>query len=109
MPLTKQGKLSACAIETNCVLVEWGFENVEEEYNKLIKLASNLPRTTILEKTNNYWHGVCRSLIFRFPDDLEILKLSGDRIIQVRSASRIGIGDLGVNKNRVQNLYRKLK
>ena len=109
MPLAKEGKLSACSIETNCVLVEWEFKNVEQAYSKLIKLASNLPRTTILEQTNNYWHGVCRSLIFRFPDDLELLKLSAERIIQVRSASRIGLGDLGVNKNRVQSLYRQLK
>ncbi len=109
MPLANEGNLSACTIETNCVFVEWEFENVEQEYNKLIQLASSLPRTTILEQTNNYWHGVCRSLIFRFPDDLEILKVSGKRIIQVRSASRIGLGDLGVNKNRVQSLYRQLK
>jgi len=108
MTLTKEGTLSTCFIDTNCVLVEWEFENVNVTYDKLIGLASQLPRTIILEQSKYYWHGLCRSLIFRFPDDLEILKLPQKGIIQVRSASRIGIGDLGVNKNRVNNLYKNL-
>ena len=108
MPLTNEGQLSACLIETNCVLVEWDFKNVNQTYERLVTIASKLPRTELLEKTDNYWHGVCRSLIFRFPDDLEILKLPRLGIIQVRSASRFGIGDLGVNKNRINTLYTKL-
>ena len=108
MPLTNEGKLSACLIETNCVLAEWDFKNVDQTYERLIMIAAKLPRTNLLEQTDNYWHGVCRSLIFRFPDDLEILKLPRLGIIQVRSASRIGLGDLGVNNNRINMLYKKL-
>ncbi len=108
MPLPSDGKLSECLIETNCVLVEWGFEDIDDTYQKLIEIASLLPRTKVLEQTENYWHGLCRSMIFRFPDDLEILKLPDQKIIQVRSASRFGLGDLGVNRNRVSALYRRL-
>ena len=108
MSLTKEGKLSACLISTNCVLVEWEFEKVNQTFEKLIGIASQLPRTIVLEASDNYWHGLCRSLIFRFPDDLEILKLPREGIIQVRSASRFGIGDLGVNRSRVNNLYSRL-
>lgn len=108
MPLTNEGKLSTCLIESNCVLVEWDFRNVEETYERLILIASSLPRTQIVEKKDNYWHGVCRSLVFRFPDDLEIVKLPRLGIIQVRSASRFGLGDLGVNRNRVNMIYNKL-
>ena len=62
----------------------------------------------LLEKNENYWHGVVRSLIFRFPDDLEILRVDSRNLIQVRSASRIGLSDLGVNQKRVDNLYMQL-
>ena len=108
MPINTQGRLSKCQISSNCVLVEWKFDQINLYYEKLIAIASELPRTTLLEKNNNYWHGLCRSLIFRFPDDLEILKLQNERIIQVRSASRLGLGDLGVNRMRVESLYKTL-
>ncbi len=108
MPITKEGTLSACTMPSNCVLVEWEFGNVNQAYDKLIKISSSLPRTEVLEQTNNYWHGLCRSLIFRFPDDLEILKIPRKGVIQVRSSSRIGASDLGVNQNRVNKLYKEL-
>ena len=108
MPLTKEGNLSGCVSSSNCFLVEWEFGNVNQAYDKLIKIASQQPRTQVLEETNNYWHGVCRSLLFRFPDDLEILKKPRPGIIQVRSASRFGVSDLGVNERRVRALYKKL-
>ena len=109
MATESTGKLSECFIKSNCILVEWNFDDINGSYQKLIKIASSLPRTLVLEQDDNYWHGVCRSLIFRFPDDLEILKIPGEKIIQVRSASRFGLGDLGVNRNRVENLYKLLR
>ena len=108
MPLTKEGRLSSCLIDSNCVLVEWQLPNLDQKFEKLIKISTQIPRTTVLEKTNHYWHGVCKSLLFRFPDDLEILKLPRKGVIQIRSASRIGLGDLGVNRNRVESLYKIL-
>ena len=108
MVLTKDGVLSSCVIPTNCVLIEWKFANVKKSYDKLIRIAESLPRVKVVERTENYWHGIVRSLIFRFPDDLEILKIPNKGIIQVRSASRLGLGDLGVNRNRIKNLYSQL-
>lgn len=108
MPLTKEGTLTACLIDSNCILVEWEFDNVNMAYENLKKIVSDLPRTVCLEDEKNYWHGLCRSLIFRFPDDLEILKLPEKRIIQVKSASRYGLGDLGVNRARVNKIYKQL-
>ena len=108
MPLLKNGKLSNCLIDTNCVLVEWKFSESQKPFQKAVKLAENIPRTKVIETTDNYWHGVCRSLIFRFPDDLEILKVAQQGIIQVKSSSQMGILDLGVNQNRINFIYRKL-
>ena len=81
----------------------------------LSKLAENLPRTKVIKKENDYWKGVCKSLVFRFPDDLEILKIKNNYgikcskgTIQIRSASRFGQSDLGVNKRRIATLVSKL-
>ncbi len=109
MSLTKEGTLYPCTMHTNCVLVSWEFNNCNQAFEDIINIATSLPRTEVLERTNNYWHGVCRSLIFRFPDDLEILNLANSGIIQLRSASRYGASDLGVNSNRIKTIYSKIK
>ena len=109
MPITQSGELSECLISSNCVLVEWSFPQLNSAYDQLIDVASSLPRVSIIEKKKDYWHGVVRSLIFRFPDDLEILRIPSKNVIQVRSASRFGLGDLGVNQQRINQLYSRLK
>ena len=108
MAFTVEGRLSECAVDTNCVLVEWEVNEVKQSYENLLGIASQLPRTKVIEQTNNYWHAIVRSLIFRFPDDLEILQIPNQKVIQVRSASRIGVSDLGVNKKRVDSLFSSL-
>ena len=108
MAFSGEGRLSECAVDTNCVLVEWEVSEVKKSYEDLLGIASQLPRTKVLEQTNNYWHAVVRSLVFRFPDDLEILQIPNEKVIQVRSASRVGVSDLGVNKKRVDSLYNQL-
>lgn len=64
--------------------------------------ALNLPRTTVKEEADGYVHLVCTTAILRFKDDLE-LEAEGD-VVHVRSASRVGYGDLGVNRKRVESL-----
>ena len=115
MVLSKQG-LAPITNPLNSVLIEKKLNNVDQKFVQLVYLAEGLPRTEVLESSKNYWRGICRSLIFRFPDDLEILKLEGrnylDRskgIIQIRSAARLGQSDLGVNLRRVEYLFNKLE
>jgi len=99
----------------NSVLIEKKLINVDQKFVQLVSLAESLPRIEVIESGSNYWKGVCRSLIFRFPDDLEILKLNvrsyvdkSKGIIQIRSAARIGQSDLGVNSRRVEYLFNQL-
>jgi uncharacterized protein (DUF1499 family) len=67
-----------------------------------------MPRTAIVEEGHGYLHAECTSRIFRFVDDLELLRNeAGDRV-DVRSASRVGYGDMGVNRERVEKLRRAL-
>ena len=100
----------------NSYLTEKEYDNALSKFNRLTKIANCLPRTKVLKKENHYWKGVCRSLIFRFPDDLEILLIQNNKniknspgIIQLRSSSRIGQSDLGVNKKRVEDLLSELE
>ncbi len=100
--------LKACISPLNCVFVQKEFKNADKAFEQLKKIAQSIPRTTVLEDSNNFWKGVCRSLIFRFPDDLEILKVNKG-IIQIKSASRVGASDLGVNRGRINYLLKQLE
>ena len=99
--------LSPCFNPLNCVFFQKEFEDVDKTFKQLVTIAEKIPRTNVLERKENYWKGVCRSLIFRFPDELEILKTG--KKIQIKSASRYGGGDLGVNGTRVGRLLTALE
>lgn len=62
------------------------------------------PRITIIENTGSYLHAEARSLVFGFVDDVEFLLDSAHDVIQVRSASRVGYGDFGVNRRRMERI-----
>ena len=106
MPSPESG-LSPCLNPLNCVFFQKEFENVDWTFDQLVIIAQKIPRTKVLENSDNYWKGVCRSLIFRFPDDLEIFKIG--KKIQIKPASRYGGGDLGVNGTRVGKLLTELE
>ena len=62
-----------------------------------------MPRLTVVSVSERYLHVEERSRLLRFIDDMELL-LAEDRELVVRSASRLGGGDLGVNGRRVERL-----
>ena len=106
MPSPEPG-LKPCFNPLNCVFFQKEFKDVDKTFDQLVMIALKIPRTKVLESNQYYWKGVCRSLIFRFPDDLEILKTG--KMIQIKSASRYGGGDLGVNGTRVGRLLTALE
>ena len=106
MPSPQSG-LNPCLNPLNCVFVQKEFEDVDRAFSQLVAIAEKIPRTNVLESNYSYWKGVCRSMVFRFPDDLEIFKLGNK--IQIKSASRYGGGDLGVNGTRVGRLLTELE
>jgi uncharacterized protein (DUF1499 family) len=63
-----------------------------------------LPRTRIVNETSEYLRAECRSALLGFMDDLELHLRPTDGVIAVRSASRLGYSDLGVNGRRVARL-----
>ncbi|MDI9554865.1 MAG: DUF1499 domain-containing protein, partial [Pseudomonadota bacterium] len=44
---------------------------------------------------------------FRFVDDVEFLFDDAAKLIHVRSASRVGVYDFEVNRNRVEDIRRR--
>ncbi|MEZ4320638.1 MAG: DUF1499 domain-containing protein [Myxococcota bacterium] len=65
-------------------------------------VVAGLPRTELVEEADGYLHFVSTTAFFRFKDDLE-LEVEEDGV-HVRSASRVGHSDLGVNRKRVEAL-----
>jgi uncharacterized protein (DUF1499 family) len=61
-------------------------------------------RATFIVEEEAYWRIEFRSRIFRFVDDVEFLFDPGGQVIHVRSASRAGYSDLGVNRRRVEKI-----
>jgi uncharacterized protein (DUF1499 family) len=58
----------------------------------------------VITESDNYLHAECESAVFGFVDDLELHLRSLEGVIAVRSASRLGYSDLGVNRRRVERL-----
>jgi uncharacterized protein (DUF1499 family) len=54
----------------------------------------------------DYLAATFTSSIFRFVDDLEIRVDTDKNQVQLRSASRVGRGDGGVNRKRIERLKR---
>ncbi len=67
-----------------------------------------LPRTKIVSESDGYLHAECASALFGFIDDLELHLRPAQNLIAVRSASRLGYSDLGVNRRRVEKLRASL-
>jgi uncharacterized protein (DUF1499 family) len=70
----------------------------------LKKALSGMKRTTIVAEKEDYLHAEAKSLIFRFVDDVEFYFPVDQNIIHVRSASRVGQSDMGVNRKRVEEI-----
>ncbi len=68
------------------------------------------PRTETVNEGPNQTHSVFRSFMFRFPDDFVVKGHcdDGDAVIHVYSKSRLGISDIGVNKNRVNSFAKHM-
>ena len=100
--------LSNCKLITNCIFQTWKVDDSEKAFNELIQILENTPRLKIIKKDRNYIHAIATSRIMKFIDDIEIKNLNKDNIFQVKSSSRLGFYDLGVNKRRVKTLRFRL-
>jgi uncharacterized protein (DUF1499 family) len=75
-----------------------------EEAWKRLREAIQTLGGTIEEERDGYLRAIVTSRVFRFVDDLECRMVVAVGVIHVRSASRVGYWDLGVNRKRVEAL-----
>jgi len=71
---------------------------------RLLKVLRDHPRTRIVREEPDYLKAECRSALFRFVDDVELLFDDGAKQIHFRSASRLGRKDFGVNRKRMEEI-----
>jgi uncharacterized protein (DUF1499 family) len=111
-----EGRLKQCPDKPNCVsseLVSDAAHYIEPLVYATDHAAQVLPRLkaiidemggSIQVEKPDYLAAIFTSSIFRFVDDLEIRIDTGQKTIHLRSASRVGHGDGGVNRKRVELL-----
>lgn len=114
------GRLLSCPSTPNCVCsydqdAEHGIAPLTfattpaVAWANLKSVIQALERTEIVTETEHYLHVEFTTKLMGFVDDVEFYLDAGANAIQVRSASRMGKGDLGVNRNRIESLRTALQ
>lgn len=107
--------LAPCPPSNNCVVSQNGdakhsieaiIYHVDRDTARetLLKVLTVVPRTEVVEQTDNYIHALSKSRIFKFTDDVEFYLPTDESVIHIRSASRVGESDLGVNRRRMEQI-----
>lgn len=72
------------------------------EMTKIADALKAMPRTTIVKQTPAYIYAQSTTQLLKFTDDVEFALDAGKGSIDVRSASRLGQKDFGVNRARIE-------
>ncbi len=113
----RDGHLLPCRYRSNCVSTEDIVNprpeapfavrgDPEAALERLARIIAAQPRARVIARRPGYLRAEFRSRLFQFVDDLEARVDAGAGALQVRSGSRVGRGDHGVNRARVQALRR---
>ena len=101
-------ELSECVEKAHCVREEWEVSSIEQPFIDIKELIENSPRSVIVEIDGDYLHAEVTSKWMKYVDDLEVSFVPESSKLLVRSESRVGESDLGVNQKRVDLLKSKL-
>lgn len=111
----RNGQLGPCPESPNCVLSQHPDEahaiepisytgEPSKAQDTLLKVLSVVPRTTVLESTDSYIRVEFQTQLMGFVDDGEFYFPPDQKIIHVRSASRLGESDLNLNRRRIEQI-----
>jgi len=116
------GSLDPCPSKPNCV---GSLEDPDDSthFTKAVEVKQNRSQCLRLMSrdltsqahvelhtiSSSYLRLVYQSSIFRFKDDLELYIDPSHEGIQIRSASRVGYSDMGVNKKRASSIRKLAK
>lgn len=105
--------LPPCPATPNCVrtakVFEIGVEKVFEILNHIFEKEAYTYE--VIDPKRIELHAVYKIPFFGFRDDVDVIldETDGQTTVFIRSASRLGAFDLGVNKRRVGRIFRKLR
>ena len=111
-----EGELTQCPDKPNCVCSEFDLdvkhyiEPIRISQDRLPEVLSRVQGAihdmggSIQVENDNYLAATFTSSLFRFVDDLEIRIDLDQKTIHLRSASRVGYSDRGVNRKRIERL-----
>lgn len=113
-------KLPSCPNSPNCVSSQTADKEhfiapfkivgkAEEAWAALKQALAGQSRTVITDETDETLHAQATSLVFRFVDDIDVILDADAGLMHIRSASRVGYSDLGVNRKRVETLRLALR
>jgi uncharacterized protein (DUF1499 family) len=114
----KTEQLTPCPNSPNCVVSQISdkehfilpilFSGTQQDaQQRLLKILENFAHTNIVSVRENYIRVEFRTKVFGFVDDAEFYfsQTENNKItINVRSASRIGYSDFGVNRKRIEQI-----
>ena len=113
-PQLVNGKLRPCPGTPNCVSSESdnpifniapiAFSGSPDQAWATLKLVVSEQGGAVQDEGKEYLWSTCTVPVFGFIDDVEFRLSTAEGVIHVRSASRLGISDLGVNRGRVEQL-----
>lgn len=109
------GRLAPCPESPNCVSSyetdeEHGIEAMALEGEtavaqaRLLAIIQAMPGSTVVTNEPGYLHAEFRSAMWGFVDDVEFYFDEEAGLIHFRSASRLGYGDGGVNRRRMEEV-----
>jgi uncharacterized protein (DUF1499 family) len=116
----QSGQLAPCPSTPNCVnsqspdaqhrIAPLTYNSTATEAMTDLKtVIQNLPKTKIITETENYLYAEFTSALMGFVDDVEFLLDEEQKVIHVRSASRLGQSDLGVNRQRIETIRANIR
>lgn len=111
----RQGRLQACPSSPNCVCSydtdkEHGIEPIpfsgtaQDAIAALKQIIDSTPLTAVIESSDDYIYAEFTTKLMGYVDDVEFYISSESSVIHVRSASRLGKSDLGLNRKRVEQI-----
>jgi len=109
----KDGRFIACKPTPNCVSSQ-ADPSDQEHYiapiaysgtmQELRRAVESMTRATVIREEGSYLYAEYKSALMGYVDDVELLLDEKARLVQVRSASRLGRSDFGVNRKRIEEL-----
>jgi len=118
----REGRLAPCKSTPNCVSSQADADKDAGHYVAPIRIGGSardawaalksllraMPRVNIVAEKDDYLYAEFASRTMGFVDDVEFLFDQKAGVIHVRSASRLGRSDFGVNRDRIETLRDRL-